>query len=142
MSLNPIYYAQLIPIFFISFLITAQEADVNEIITKSILDTKLYEGTSFQPESFDTFFVLNHGFDVTISDGLLVNGTPLTLIDKSELSAMGDTPYFLIHTFNIEDKKALVRLYLSFKSDGEERTTNTELLFTKNNTNWTLISPN
>ncbi|WP_074674517.1 hypothetical protein [Maribacter dokdonensis] len=112
----------------------------NEIITQSLSNPNLWKESNLSFNTTSTLYVLNHGVDLDIPTNTIVSGKPVVLINKGDIYALGNPPYFLFHTLKIDDSKAFVRLYLSFDVNGKRKTNNTEIYFLKTQNGWEITN--
>ena len=107
-----------------------------EIISKSIGNNELWEESTLDFNTITPLYILNHGVNLDLPSNLKVSGKPVVLINKGDINELGNPPYFLFHTLNIEEAKAFVRLYLSFNMNGERKSDNVEIYFLKTQNGW------
>ncbi|MFX0558455.1 hypothetical protein ACOCEA_16760 [Maribacter sp. CXY002] len=112
----------------------------SEILSKAITDSTLWENTSIPLESLSEIYLLDHGVTLDVPEQFTIQGILIKVIQKNQLSLVGDTPLVQVHTFNVENEAALVRLYLRYVENGVEKNTNTELWFNNDGANWNLIT--
>jgi hypothetical protein len=108
----------------------------SEIISQCLNNNSLWEGSPLSFNNISTLYILNHGVELDLSSTLEVNNKPVVFINKGDIETLGNPPYFLFHTLDIEESKAFVRIYLSYVSNNETKTSNIEIYFTKNNNHW------
>ncbi|APQ18043.1 hypothetical protein [Maribacter hydrothermalis] len=106
------------------------------IISQSLNNAKLWEESTVSFTDVPTLYVLNHGVELDLPSNLVVSGKPVVLINKGDINALGNPPYFLFHTLKIDEVKAFVRIYLSYDVNGERTTKNEELYFVKTQNGW------
>lgn len=127
-------------VFSLQSKVIGQTTNEEDIISQSITNTELW---SKVPQDFKvgpSYYILDHGVEFHVPQNFRVKGTPTFLIDKSGLSAIDNSPYFLFHTLEIKEQQALVRLYLVYSHNNEEKTISQELNFTKINNKWQLAN--
>lgn len=116
------------------------QSEINGIIAESLTHQSLFQGTNVNVDNISTFYLLNHGVELNLPSNLEISNKPIVLIQKGDIDTLGNSPYFLLHTFNIEDTKTLVRLYLSYSQNGNRKTSNAEIYFVKNKDHWEIIN--
>jgi hypothetical protein len=84
------------------------------------------------------YYILNHGFDFTISSNLKANGKQISFLTKQELGP--SKPYFLFHTLSIEGNTAFVRYYFEYTAKGVTNTIAITIDFEKNNGQWEITN--
>lgn len=135
----------LIVMMVISIHVSAQNelSDPNQdlqLLSKAILDPALWDETSFEMEDLSKIYLLDHGVTLNIPDTLNVQGIKVEIIQKNQLSQIGNVPLIQVHTFNVSNNDALIRLYLRYVENGIEKSTNAEQWFIKDGTNWNLVT--
>lgn len=107
-----------------------------EIIFQSLSNSNLWEESTLNFNSVSTLYILNHGVELELPTNLELGGKPVVLINKGDIDALGNPPYFLFHTLNINDVNAFVRIYLSYDLNGERKTNNVEIYLLKTTNGW------
>lgn len=128
-------------IFYISNS-TAQniQSTPSEILTKVLASEKLWQEIPSAAQNVSTYYIMNHGVDLKIAPGTMINGKSISLINKSDIDNLNGEPYFLFHTLNIESSKALIRSYLVHQTEEGEKTEFGEFSFINQNGHWTLAT--
>ncbi len=109
-----------------------------EILSACLTHESLWGQLPMNSRNIDTYYILDHGTTINISQDLKINGKPVSLIQKNYLPHISNSPYFIFHTLNIEQSKALVRLYLICNIDGNEKIVTSVFSFIKENNHWKL----
>lgn len=109
-----------------------------EILSQCLTSQSLWQQLPANLRNVNDFYILNHGVNLDLAENLKIQGKPVSLISKGDTNIMANYPYFLFHTFNISENVAFARIYLAYRSEGEEKTATIELSFIKENSNWIL----
>ncbi|KAA2219929.1 hypothetical protein [Maribacter flavus] len=124
--------------------ISSQESDgvstPQELLSIAISDENLWSELEMNPNEVSKIYLLDHGVVLNLPENFTINGIPFEIIQKNQVESIGDFPMVRVHTLNIEEDKALVRIYLSKKSNGIEYNSNAEFQFTKQNLAWVLTN--
>lgn len=121
--------------------ILAQENATNEdeIIEACLTFQPLMEKIpSPVKEQITEYFILNQEGFLNFSQNLKINGKVVSLIGKAQLDQV--KLYFDFFTLNIENNKADVLYYTSYKVDNNTHTISTTIQFEKNNSVWEIIN--
>ncbi len=141
-------YARIALLFFITFLGRAStfpntpsevEEVPTELLSLCLSNAAIWDQLSFGEDSLDAYYILDHGVDVDIQNNLKLHNKSVMLIGKRDLGALNDAPYFLFHTLQVNEDSALVRVYLTYKEAGEEKTVHAELSLEKRTGIWKVI---
>lgn len=119
---------------------TSTKDTPSEILKECLTNSLLWQQLPIALADLETFYILQHGIEVQIPSGFKIEKKQVQRIDKSELQHIGDKPYFIFHTLDIGDAKALVRLYLTYTLKGTINTVDIELSFAKENNSWILTN--
>lgn len=107
-----------------------------EILSHCITDDTIWQQLPNNVSEVSEYYILDHGVDLSIANNLIIEGKPVSLIDKNTRNTIGSQPYFLFHTLNISEAEAFVRMYLAYTSNGVENTVEAEFAFIKKNNSW------
>lgn len=111
----------------------------NEIIRQCLTFAPLVEKIPTEIKQQNTkYYILDHGTFFNFSPDLEIDGKMISLIDKPQLDQV--KLYFDFFTINIDNNKADVLYYTTYRVDNIEQTISTTMQFEKNNSVWEIIN--
>ncbi|WP_149275509.1 hypothetical protein [Pareuzebyella sediminis] len=111
-----------------------------DLLSKAISDEILWTKSEITLNEVSKIYLLDHGVVLDLPEHFTIQGIPIEIIQKNQIESIGNFPLVQIHTLNIGDDKALVRIYLSRKEAGIDNNYNAEFQFTKQNMAWVLTN--
>ena len=124
--------------------LSAQESGANNttkvLLSKAISDEIIWNKLELNLNEVSQIYLLDHGVVLDLPENFTINNIPIEVIQKNQVENIGDFPLVQIHTLNVENDKALVRIYLSQKNGRIENNANAEFQFTKQNLAWLLTN--
>lgn len=117
------------------------EIDFNqdEIIRQCLTFAPLVEKIPAEIKQQNTkYYIFNHESFFNFSPDLEIDGKTISLIDKPQLEEIN--LYFDFFTLNIDNNKAYVLYYTTYKVDNIEQTISTTIQFEKINSVWEIIN--
>tara|TARA_R110002049_G_scaffold28018_4_gene96604 strand:- start:2664 stop:3104 length:441 start_codon:yes stop_codon:yes gene_type:complete len=123
--------------------VTAQQPNDQttfELLSHAISQEFFWTASSINMEDLSKLYILDHGVALDLPESFAIKSIPVEIIQKNQISAIGNQPLIQVHTLNVNKDKALVRLYLTYKQTGEEKSSNSEFLYEHNGTNWVLTT--
>jgi hypothetical protein len=113
-----------------------------EILKTSLTHNSLWEQVAEQWQDPNVYYVLKHGPTSNQNQSLFIDGKEVRFIEKHELPSIGNSPYFMFHTLNIESETALARVYVTFSENETTKSQHVSLFFNRIGGVWTLIKAN
>ncbi|MEA1786171.1 hypothetical protein U1E44_08720 [Arenibacter sp. GZD96] len=117
---------------------SASERDVASVLAIAMQHESLWKEPLIKATHLSNYYILHHSVELDLPEAFSINGIPVSLIEKEELSSLGDQPYFIVHTLVVDRDSAFVGIYLTYSDNGSAKTSNTTLKLLKESDQWSI----